>query len=627
MSKRQHSPNLEEEKENKSIITNSGEDPDYIKTSQPYTNMPKRYGGRKYGRRSGGRSRLQGFYKKSIPTARGVASEQFNLYGANYRSATPDQRMARARDSFYGRGGFWGDAWSGIKSGVGWGLKNFGGRGLAMAGGMLGGAPGAAAGAAAGTALGWGRYNMGGVGAYGDEGGIDNALVHAAQGPGNIEVANVNTIDDSGDIIVAHKEFIQNVYATGTANTQSTFQLQAFPINPGLQSSFPFLSQIAQCFSLYSLEGCIYTYKPTSGEAGSSSNQLGKVIMSTDYDPQALPFINAVQMENYSYSASCKPSLAMRHGVECAKGQTAAGEMQYVRTGTVTRDKTFTDVGLFQIATEGIPIGSAGGNVIIGELWVSYRVRLSRANLYGTLLGYQIKSDVYDIKQLTVSVTNQGLLPDSYFAPNPNTPKLPALESIGTHLNYYSNASGLSDEICIQWPTETILGVYKVTISTWFPYTTTNTNQVPCWAPALPTATNNFGNGNIYATQWGCPFLPTSSGHLAATAPNTPAVNTSTGQQIWTVGTTPDTRAIITYSSAASISIATSNLSTSIMYFAINSPSITVAQLTLRFGQINCNNGTFTGTPLTGFFSAQPLSGNQNSIRIAIEQVNSEISN
>jgi len=54
--------------------------------------------------------------------------------------------------------------------------------------------------------------------------------------------------------------------------------------------------------------------------------------------------------------------------------------MSYVRTGPTDRDKLFTDIGTLQVITEGLP--NAGQ---VGELWVSYNVKLSRAQLYSTI--------------------------------------------------------------------------------------------------------------------------------------------------------------------------------------------------------------------------------------------------
>nr|WAE43133.1 MAG: capsid protein [Cressdnaviricota sp.] len=226
-------------------------------------------------------------------------------------------------------------------------------------------------------------------------------------GSGQVPI-RVNTGGDlSGDVYIHHREFIQNVSATVvvptpavTGSLPSQFYSAPFAINVGLSSTFPWLAQVAENFTLYELMGLVFEYRPTSSEYGSiQSNALGKVIMATEYDPDQAPFISSVAMENYDYATSCKPSEHMAHGVE-TKRTSGALNMLYVRTGPSQKDKIFTDLGLFQVGTEGVPVviptGAVAGSsvsVVIGELWVTYKVKLSRANLYGTILQANVPYD------------------------------------------------------------------------------------------------------------------------------------------------------------------------------------------------------------------------------------------
>ena len=82
--------------------------------------------------------------------------------------------------------------------------------------------------------------------------------------------------------------------------------------------------------------------------------------------------VDGVIMENYDYASACKPSEHMVHGVETKNSQLITNNY-YVRVGPSSKDKVFTDVGIFSIATEGLPIiPASGANVYvpIGELWV-----------------------------------------------------------------------------------------------------------------------------------------------------------------------------------------------------------------------------------------------------------------
>lgn len=217
--------------------------------------------------------------------------------------------------------------------------------------------------------------------------------------------------DLSGDIYLSHREFVGNVQAqytnpgatlTSATTVQSGYAVSQYYINAALYDTFPWLSQVAQNFSMYEFIGLIFEYRPTSGEYGNTnSNALGKVVMATQYDPDAPAFGSTVQMENYDYATACKPSEHMLHGVETKSSQRFSN-MLYTRNGASTKDRILTDLGLFQIATEGVPLTAPSGllqgastTVNIGELWVTYRVRLSRANLFGSYLSNNVQADIF----------------------------------------------------------------------------------------------------------------------------------------------------------------------------------------------------------------------------------------
>lgn len=205
--------------------------------------------------------------------------------------------------------------------------------------------------------------------------------------------------DLTGDIYISHREFIGNVQASFTQSStvgtntsvQSKFTVTSYPINAAYKPTFPWLSQTAQNWVLYDFQGLVFEYRPTSGEFGNlNTNALGKVVMATQYDPDHDAFGSIVEMENYDYATACKPSEHMLHGVETKHTQRATN-MLYTRTGVVSKDPVFTDLGNFCIATEGIPLTIPSGyNTVttnIGELWVTYKVKLSRANLYNSTMG------------------------------------------------------------------------------------------------------------------------------------------------------------------------------------------------------------------------------------------------
>ena len=316
----------------------------------------------------------------------------------------------RFTNKIYGRG----DYFSAMKRYGKWAARGIGAAATAAPYAMSGDY------SAAGRALkrGWGKgARVSKILGMGDYGMSSNQIVHAGGLPSNPHqnIHHVSTADAdlTGDVLYSNTEFVENIYAnvTGTSG-QSGFENRSYSINPGLTTTFPFLSQIAQNFELYEFVGLSFQYKPTSGEFGNNnSNSLGKVVLCTNYDPDALPFTNSVVMENYDYACSTKPSSGCLHGVECAPSQRSAIQM-YTRTGvSSTKDRVYTDLGIFQLATEGVPFGGTGDrSALIGELWVTYTVKLSRSKL-NAVLGENI---LYG--SLSGTITNPEFLPGTLAA-------------------------------------------------------------------------------------------------------------------------------------------------------------------------------------------------------------------
>jgi len=169
---------------------------------------------------------------------------------------------------------------------------------------------------------------------------------------------------------VAHREYLGDV-VSGTAGT---FDIQEYTINPSNESTFPWLSNIAQQYESYEITGMIFEFKSLSGTAvGSTNTALGAVTMATVYDVEAPPFASRREMEQYEYSVSARTTENLIHPVECDPTQNVL-PMLFTRdaSGANVRDKRFHDMANFYIATDGLQ----ATNVTIGELWVSYRVKL-----------------------------------------------------------------------------------------------------------------------------------------------------------------------------------------------------------------------------------------------------------
>lgn len=235
-------------------------------------------------------------------------------------------------------------------------------------GGPLLGAAGGIVGHLGGEAIKWftgkGDYKV-----------INNAFLK-----GDPEMIPIYNKHRGGGDVFRRCEYICDIISSSSANT---FKLQSFDINPGLESSFEWLSQIACNYEEYEFEGLYYEFRSMSADALNSTNTaLGQVIMAANYNAASANFTNKQSMENYEGGVSGKPSQSVRYFVECAKAQTVLSAL-YIRQGAVPsgQDQRMYDLGNFQIATNGMQ----GTSVNVGELWVCYQVVLRKPKLFAAL--------------------------------------------------------------------------------------------------------------------------------------------------------------------------------------------------------------------------------------------------
>lgn len=407
----------------------------------------------------------------------------------------------RKRYSRYPRGGLRGrgDYRDTLKSIGKYAIRGLGAAGGALAGYGLKGFPGVGDGMKYGWKGGEALSQFVGLGDYWNAQPVGNQII--AGGARKPMMVNQSR-DLTGDVYVTHREYIGPVQANynGTSPT-SGFQLVQYPINAAMQNGFPWLSQIAQNFVLYEFQGLIYEFRPTSGEFGATNtNAVGKVIMATQYDPDAKRFTDDITMENYDYAMSCKPSIPMRHGVECKKSQKSTN-MLYCRSGAVERDKIFTDLGTLCVAVSGIPVptGGGAGQVILGELWVTYKVKLSRAQVFDSVgrgLGTG-RDDIYFKSNASTLCgdTSAGVLA------LPNGPSL-YQPLLGTNNGAQRNSNTLggtvtsiaTNSFTYQFPSNISTGTFMVQIMAVLPAAAANGISLPgAWSLTSMTAVGITG--------------------------------------------------------------------------------------------------------------------------------------
>ena len=232
-----------------------------------------------------------------------------------------------------------------------------------------------------------------GRGSYGGEVHSNNLVQQGGSMIHRSGVAGFSGSDDeTGAVVIKHREYITDIF--GPAIGQN-FQCLSFPLNPALDSVFPFLAQVAQNFDEYEFLQMVWEYRSTTTDIGSSTTgQCGTIIMATNYNSASAPFSDKGQMMEYAHAHSCKVTEHMVHGVECDPTKNAMSPILFTRSNPVVsgQDLKTYDLGLFQLAIANSP--PAYTNLPIGELWVEYSVRLRKPKLFATR-GLDISKDLY----------------------------------------------------------------------------------------------------------------------------------------------------------------------------------------------------------------------------------------
>lgn len=192
---------------------------------------------------------------------------------------------------------------------------------------------------------------------------------------GGIGIMEVKNTTAHGGVIVRHREYVGPVVAT------EVFTNTVYPLNPGLSGTFPWLSQPANAYEQWRLRGAVVEFVSTSSDAVLSTNtssSLGKVMIATQYDSIEPPFSSSSVMLNHEFSNSRKPSEDFLHPIEC-KSSLTAQQLYYIRNGAMppSSDERFYDLGLLQVATEGMQ--AVGGNV--GDLYIVYEVEFYKPRI------------------------------------------------------------------------------------------------------------------------------------------------------------------------------------------------------------------------------------------------------
>jgi len=176
---------------------------------------------------------------------------------------------------------------------------------------------------------------------------------------------------DSESIVLRRREYLGDIVSSSTANT---FSVQSFALNPGLESTFPLGSAVAQQYQEWRPRGiCLDFHSESANALNSTNTALGSVMAMVAYRPTQPAPTSKLAMLNEMWALETKPCEGMIIPVECAMNQTPLTRL-FVRGGGVPNgeDQKTYDLGTFYIATTGMQ----GTSVNVGSLWITYEIEL-----------------------------------------------------------------------------------------------------------------------------------------------------------------------------------------------------------------------------------------------------------
>lgn len=188
-----------------------------------------------------------------------------------------------------------------------------------------------------------------------------------------------------GITTITHREFL------GPINNTSAYTVSSFAANPGLATSFPWLSSLASRFDKYRFINLGYEFRSVT-----SASKAGVALMSFDYNARdAAPLSKDVQAQTIPNTEN---NIWMNNTLQVPTDN----QWRFVRQGSITNTdiKTY-DLGNMHLSTV------YGDGVVGGELYITYTVQLDKPSEPGNIA----QLDIY-----VPAAVGQPLANDNIFA-------------------------------------------------------------------------------------------------------------------------------------------------------------------------------------------------------------------
>jgi hypothetical protein len=178
----------------------------------------------------------------------------------------------------------------------------------------------------------------------------------------------------NGDVMIRHREYIADIAGS------VAFATTQFSINPGLSSTFPWLSSLAPRWESYRLEKLRLCY-----ETEAASTALGTVLLSVDYDASDPAPTSKSQAMAYRSSVRSAPWSNCCH--DSLREDLIKKAPYFVRSGALSANQ---DVKLYDVANLFVCTQGQADTTVVGELYIEYDVLLMTPQLSDLSVGQSL---------------------------------------------------------------------------------------------------------------------------------------------------------------------------------------------------------------------------------------------
>lgn len=164
---------------------------------------------------------------------------------------------------------------------------------------------------------------------------------------------------DGNSFVLKKQEFVQNIVPFSGPKFSAT----KFEVNPGIKTTFPWLSSIAMSFQKYVIKHITFEYKTAQ-----STFAPGMVMLAPSFDVRNE--VPKTKSEMLEYAKAVRSPVWKDFSLRLDERQVMSYKTYYMRNGGKTEDLHLYDPFFLLVATDAV----SDELEYIGELWVSYEI-------------------------------------------------------------------------------------------------------------------------------------------------------------------------------------------------------------------------------------------------------------